>query len=66
MVCGFFVLVIIAGVLDEVQSLRQQVEVRACKVYVITVGCLSFGPIEKYYDVCDLSVREKDWRSHTR
>ncbi len=28
-----------------------------------TAGYLSFGPIEKaYYDFCDLSVREKDWR----
>ena len=32
-----------------------------------TVGYLSFGPIEKMYNVfCDLSVREKDWRSRAR
>ncbi len=27
----------------------------------VTVGYLSFGPIEKIV-FCDLSVREKDWR----
>ena len=32
-----------------------------------TVGYLSFGPIEKnIYVFCDLSVREKDWRSRAR
>ena len=33
-----------------------------------TVGYLSFGPIEKYKKnvFCDLSVREKDWRSRAR
>jgi hypothetical protein len=29
-------------------------------------GYLSFGPIEKHYVFCDLSVREKDWRSRAR
>ncbi len=28
-----------------------------------TAGYLSFGPIKKYYIVCDVSVREQDWRS---
>ncbi len=27
------------------------------------MGCLSFGPIEKYNVFCDLSVREKDTRA---
>ncbi len=31
-----------------------------------TVWFLSFGPIEKYYDFCDLRVREKDWHSRAR
>ena len=31
-----------------------------------TVGCLSFGPIEKILCFCDVSVREKDWRSRAR
>ncbi len=31
-----------------------------------TVEYLSSGPIEKYYVFCDLSVREKDWRSRAR
>ncbi len=30
---------------------------------LLTVGYLSFGPIEKNYIFCDLSVREKDWRA---
>ncbi len=32
-----------------------------------TVGCLSFGPIVSLqFSCCDLSVREKDWRSRAR
>ena len=30
------------------------------------VGCLSFGPIEFFYDFWDLSVRENAWRSRAR
>ncbi len=33
---------------------------------MVTVGYLSFGPIEKQYVFCDVSVREKDWRSRAR
>ncbi len=32
----------------------------------VTVGYLSFGPIENIYVFCDLSVREKDWRSRAQ
>jgi hypothetical protein len=28
-----------------------------------TAGYLSFGPIEEYYEFCNLCVREKDWCS---
>ena len=32
-----------------------------------TIVCLSFGPIgQKIYDFCDVSMREKAWRSRKR
>ncbi len=34
--------------------------------FTSTAVCLSFGPILKYFIFCDLSEREKDWRSRAR
>ena len=56
MICGFLQV--------RVQALADEavVVLGCCDTLTAGYQYLSFGPIEKIFMFCDLSVREKDWR----
>ena len=55
-----------AALAEASRTQQQRSQAKVSKLYPITAGCLSVGPIEKYI-MCFVTLAcEKDWRSRAR